>query len=108
MKLWIDDRRKAPEGYTWCKSTNEALRMIRNNPDDIELIDLDHDAGDYHEDGGDYINILGELERLCHYDETRKDWVPRCIKFKFRIHSANSVGVANMRAIIWHNGWEEV
>ena len=108
MKLWVDDVREAPEGYTLCKSTNEALRKIRDNPDDIELIDLDHDAGYYHEDGGDYINILGELERLCHYDETRKDWVLRCIKFKFHIHSANSVGIANMRAIIWHNGWEEV
>ena len=105
MKLWVDDIRKAPDGYEWCKSTNEALRMIRNNPDDIELIDLDHDAGDYYEDGGDYINVLGELECLCHYDET---WVHRCGKFKFRIHSANSVGVANMRTIIWYNGWEEV
>ena len=28
MKLWIDDVRPAPEGYTWCKSVNEAKLTI--------------------------------------------------------------------------------
>ena len=28
MKLWIDDVRPAPEGYVWCKSVNEAKRVI--------------------------------------------------------------------------------
>ena len=55
MRLWVDDIRPAPEGYVWAKSVNEAKwilygRMITNNP--IELLDLDHDAGNFVSDGG--------------------------------------------------------
>ena len=115
MKIWIDDIRPAPEGYHWCKSVNEAKDIIsccqsikEANEQDcflfpifskedviIELIDLDHDAGDYAVDGGDYIKILDWLE------ETGR-------RYPIRIHSANPVGVANMRRIIERNGWEEV
>ena len=68
MKLWIDDVRPAPEGYIWCKSTFNALYAIYHNTDDIEEVSLDHDAGDYVRDGGDFIEVLKELERLCHSD----------------------------------------
>ena len=61
----------------------------------IDLIDIDHDAGDYAADGGDYIKLLDWLE------ETGRD-------YPIRIHSMNPVGVENMRRIIQRNGWEEV
>ena len=105
MKLWVDDVRPAPEGYIWCKSVNETIKEIcaeeeyykvmwfEGNP--IELIDIDHDAGDYTKDGGDYIEILNWLE------ETGRN-------YPIRIHSMNPVGVQNMRAIIQRNGWTEV
>ena len=64
IKVWIDDIREAPEGYICCRSTRSALRFITQNKDYIELIDLDHDAGDYQHDGGDFIGVLKELERL--------------------------------------------
>ena len=105
MKLWIDDVRPAPKGYVWCKSVNEAKRVIieysdkldfdMNVIDMIELIDIDHDAGDYVKDGGDYIRLLDWLE------ETGRN-------YPIHIHSMNPVGVANMRAIIKRNGWVEV
>ena len=62
---------------------------------EIELIDIDHDAGDYAAFGGDYIRLLDWLE------ETGRN-------YPIRIHSMNPVGVANMRAIIEKNGWREV
>ena len=103
MKLWIDDVRPAPEGYVWCKSVNEAMQLIEetkyydpqviDNP--IEVIDIDHDAGDYASDGGDYIKLLDWLE------ETGRN-------YPIRIHSQNPVGVANMRRIIQRNNWKEV
>ena len=102
MKLWIDDVRPAPVGYIWYKSTNNALRSIRGYYSLIEEISLDHDAGDYVKDGGDYIEILNELERLSHL--LNKDFS----YIKFRIHSMNPVGVQNMRAIIERNGWKEI
>ena len=102
MKIWIDDCRPAPEGYIWLKSTNEALRFIVNHINEIEEIALDHDAGDYVDCGGDYINILNELERLSHR-------LPSAfIEYKFSIHTANPVGAANMRRIIERNGWREI
>ena len=65
MKIWVDDVRPAPTGYFWCKSTLNALHTIYHNADDIEEIHLDHDAGEYVLEGGDFIKILDELERLC-------------------------------------------
>lgn len=103
MKIWIDDVREAPEGYLWCKSTRDALRkIVLEHLNEVELIDLDHDAGDYAKDGGDYIGVLKELERLHRRHNLDFSYI------KFRLHSANPVGVQNMRAIINANGWTEI
>ena len=102
MKLWIDDVRPVPDGYIGFMTTNEALRFIMHYYEAIEIIDLDHDAGDYANMGGDYINILNELERLSKI----KGIDFSHIRFKF--HSANPVGVQNMRRIIERNGWKEI
>ena len=99
MRLWIDDVRPAPTGYVWLRSVEETKVYIGVATDvqnkSIELIDIDHDAGDYASDGGDYIRLLDWLE------ETGRN-------YPIRIHSMNPVGVANMRAIIQRNGWKEV
>lgn len=112
MKLWIDDLRPAPAGYIWCRSVNDAKCAIETRENlkglkwyyengeteviaPFELIDIDHDAGDYASDGGDYIKLLDWLE------ETGRN-------YPIRIHSMNPVGVQNMRAIIQRNGWTEV
>ena len=111
MKIWVDDIRPAPKGYIWCRSVNEAKYIITRfmsffneaiyhieeaeTLPDIELIDLDHDLGEYATDGGDAIKLLDWLEQI--------KW-----KFTFKIHSMNPVGVENMRRIIQKNGWEEI
>jgi len=102
MKLWIDDVRPAPgdmfHEWAWCRSVDTAKVMIEATEkygNNIELIDIDHDAGDYANDGGDYIKLLDWLE------ETGRN-------YPIRIHSMNPVGVANMRRIIQRNGWTEV
>lgn len=111
MKLWIDDVRPAPMGFIGVRSVNEAkiiieafkftyemsieLQATDTNDFKIELIDIDYDAGDYANDGGDYIKLLDWLE------ETGRN-------YPIRIHSMNPVGVENMRRIIKRNGWTEV
>lgn len=106
MKFWLDDMRPAPEGYAWIKDVYSAKREIehcekmkrffpKKTDWDIEVIDIDHDAGFYAQFGGDYIRLLDWLE------ETGRN-------YPIRIHSMNPVGVANMRAIIERNGWTEV
>ena len=110
MKLWIDDVRPAPDGYIWCRSVKEAkkhlvagymayailLRKDANVSLPFEILDMDHDSGDYYKDGGDFIEILKWFEK------TQTPCPP------IRLHSMNPVGVQNMRAIIRHNGWTEV
>ena len=114
MKLWVDDVRPAPEGYVWCHSVFRAMkeiRMFENRKEElldewdfppqeiwdmtIEVIDMDHDAGDYFQYGGDYIKLLDWLEETCR-------------NYPIKIHSMNPVGVENMRRIIQRNGWTEV
>lgn len=106
MKLWVDDVRPAPLGYTWTKSVDGAIDHIKNYElmfkvsggkefYKITLIDIDHDAGDFACYGGDYIKLLDWLE------ETGRN-------YPIRIHSMNPVGVENMRRIIQRNGWTEV
>jgi hypothetical protein len=100
VRLWVDDDpvRKVPEGYIWLKSVNETIEAIKHFGRcgvEIAILDIDHDAGSYACDGGDYIKILDWLE-----------WVK--ISIPIRIHSMNPVGVANMRRIIEKNGWKEI
>lgn len=108
MKLWIDDVREPPggihDGYMWIKSVNAAKmylimheynRLVGAVNYKIELIDIDHDAGDYANDGGDYIKLLDWFEE-------------KGFNYPIRIHSQNPVGVENMRRIIRRNNWKEV
>lgn len=102
MKLWVDDLRPAPKGYIWVKSVRAAKTAIwqyeHNMIDDNILIDLDHDAGNYVSEGGDYIKLLDWLEAKNIVDTG----------YSFHIHSMNPVGVQNMRTIIKKNGWREI
>lgn len=114
MKLQLDDIRPAPEGYVWCKSVNQAknwlmdfeacrdaiIRVVDRSVSAamlprVDVIDIDHDAGDYASDGGDYIKFLDWLE------ETGRN-------YPIHIHSMNVVGRMNMKAIIEKNGWKTV
>ena len=100
IKLWIDDVRQPPsDDWIWIKTVKMAKSIIHHYEhqyqDDTITIDLDHDAGSFAKDGGDYIEILNWLEREGIVDTG----------YFFHIHSMNSVGVQNMKAIIEHNGW---
>ena len=90
MKMWLDDIRLPPKGYTWVKSVNQAKRVIlgaENLGEDIAELNLDHDLGDYAQDGGDGIKLvlwLAETERY----------------YPIVLHTMNVVGRENMQAIV--------
>lgn len=90
MKLWLDDLRPVPYGYEGAKSVNEAKKLIQeaeHNGIEIEALDLDHDLGDYADQGGDAIRLL--------------DWLAeRGTFYPVEIHTSNPVGRANMERIL--------
>ena len=87
MKIWLDDLRPAPKEYIWCRSVNEAIRFIKSTDCEIELIDCDHDLGDYAKDGGDGIKLL--------------DWLAeQRLFYEINLHTMNPVGRANMERMI--------
>ena len=101
--LWVDDLRDPPnradERYVVARSVNQAKLLIEELDQDnwmdywidgtpieelpwFDVIDLDHDAGVYAAEGGDYINILNYIYYinclLCiyylfQYQVTKKD-----------------------------------
>lgn len=95
MKLWVDDVRSAPDGYTRSRSVENAqlrIQIMEERGTPFTLIDIDHDAGDFAVYGGDYIRLLDWLEATGR-------------NYPIRIHSQNVVGRMNMEAICRRNGW---
>ena len=90
MKIYVDDLRPVPPGFKCARSVNQAIALIEkaeNDGDEIELLDLDHDLGDFEPDGGDAIKLL--------------DWlVERETFYPIQFHTANPVGRANMERMI--------
>lgn len=105
MKLWVDDIRPAPDkGVFWltAKSVRDAKRicceyLVNGYFINLDEISLDHDAGYYQSDGGDYIKLLDWLEK----QEKQFGWVIPPIS----IHTGNPVGRENMMRIIRKNDW---
>ena len=55
--------------------------------DEVEILDLDHDLGDFCNDGGDAIKLL--------------DWLAeRGTFYPVKLHTANPVGRANMERML--------
>lgn len=86
IKIWLDDVRQAPNGYVHCRSVNSAKALIEATEKfcQIEVVDCDHDLGEYAPDGGDGIKLL--------------DWlVERQTFYRIELHTMNPVGRANMQ-----------
>ena len=97
MKLWLDDIRPAPEGWTWHLHVDnmiDDIRWLMRHNKTIEMISLDNDLGELEKEG---YKVLDWLESLQ---------IP--IEFGIHIHSANPVARDRMRAIIQRNGWKEI
>lgn len=91
MKLWLDDIRPAPSDYEYHAYSVDAAKMMIKSAEElgepIEVIDCDHDLGDYAEYGGDGIKLL--------------DWLlERNTLYPIKLHTANPVGRANMQRMI--------
>lgn len=94
MKIWLDDMREAPPGWVRVHTVEELIGIFSIN--NTEQISLDHDLGDGLQTGYDFLRWL---EAQAYINNWKK--IP-----EIKIHSANPVGMRNMRSAI--NGIERI
>lgn len=91
MKIWLDDIRSMPCDYTDHAYSVDVAKMLILEAErkgiEIEVIDCDHDLGEYSCYGGDGISLL--------------DWlVERNTLYPIKLHTMNPVGRQNMQRML--------
>lgn len=83
MKIWLDDLRAPPDGWSWAKTVQEAEDLLAKTEKDEEIsISFDHDLGYQEKTGYDlakfieYQTALGREWNVVHW----------------QVHSMNPVG----------------
>lgn len=84
MKLWVDDLRPAPPGWTHARSVEEAQAYLVTGR--VEEASLDHDLGFEQPDGSALVRWMA---RTGHWPRARPT-----------VHSLNPVGRAYMQGVI--------
>ena len=85
VKIFLDDNRIAPVGFTLIKSGEELLNSLKDNKLNISILSFDHDLGLNHISGYDTIKKLinEQPESLIHIE-------------KIQVHSNNMIGGQNI------------
>ena len=79
MKLYLDDERATPNGYTRCYTPKDVILYLVNNRN-IDEVSLDHDLGSDEFIGTGYDVLLWIEERVF-----TEGYIPP----KIKVHSAN-------------------
>jgi hypothetical protein len=87
MKLYLDDYRDPPEGWTVVRTAKEAIRLLSSGT--VTDISFDHDLGTK-ETGYD---VISWLEEQVVYGKIK---APRTMQ----VHSANPVGKQRIMSVI--------
>lgn len=108
MKLWVDDVRPAPEGWTWARTNDEAKKWLAGGS--VAECSLDHDMGlhdlvaadDTDPEYWDRVIDIAHALRGKH-EETGLDLVNwmienECVPGLVTIHSWNPAGASSMAA----------
>lgn len=88
MRVYLDDMRPTPEGWTLVRWPDEAIALLETG--DVEEISLDHDLGD--DQRGTGYHVLLWIEEAV---ATRGFRPPR-----IHVHSANSSARQKMEAAV--------
>lgn len=87
MKIYLDDERKTPDGWTRTRTVEETIELLKTNR--VESISLDHDLGT-EKDGHDVLVWIEEQTAL-------HGFVP---PDEIMVHSANTAARPEMEAAI--------
>lgn len=94
VKLWLDDVREAPEGWTRCYWPDEVILYLQEGY--VDEISLDHDLGDepvsYMEPERTGMMVLTALERMQSAN-------PDLVLPTIHIHSQNVVAAKRMKEV---------
>ena len=100
LKVWLDDVRQPPPGWTWVKTVNEAIGLLSSG--NVKEISLDHDLGDWVTswEGYEAGDMRAGAKELTGYDVvlwmSEHNMWPKIV----RVHSQNSVGRERMEKTI--------
>ena len=87
MKIWLDDVRSMPAGFThWCRTAAEAIALLATGQ--VTVIDFDHDLWDNNPNGETGATVANWIER-----EAFKGNLP---PLSWGIHSSNPAGRKNI------------
>lgn len=90
LRIWLDDIRTPPDGWTWVKTAREAIDYISTG--DVAEISLDHDLGTPDEPDNSGYTVANFIEgAACLGEITRIRW---------NTHTSNPVGRTNMEAAL--------
>lgn len=94
MKIFLDDVREAPAGWTLMHKIEEVQAALLAGP--VEALSLDHDLGYQMDDPDDAPKYMKTGYDLCLWMAEQKRWplTPPVI------HSMNPVGRRNMQSVI--------
>lgn len=88
MRLWLDDLRPAPDGWTHARTAAEAMALLAHG--DVEEVSLDHDLGP--EEAGPGYAVAAWIEEAAAFG--------RIPPLRWSVHSANPVGRERMAAAL--------
>lgn len=89
IKIYLDDERQTPEGWTRCFWPQEVIELLKNNK--VSHVSLDHDLGD--DQRGTGYDVLKWIEEEVHTNE--RYFPPFMV-----VHSANPAAKKRMEAAI--------
>jgi len=88
-KYYLDDERKAPEGWVPVRDPRSMLVIVTlAREDEIKAISFDHDLGTYDPQGRELTGywVLSRIEELV----ASSDWYKMIVPDDLRVHSANA------------------
>lgn len=89
MRVWLDDERKMPEGYTvHVKTAHDAIDLLKTGT--VEKISLDHDLGDEYSNTG--YDVAKWIEEAAHNGTLKQ--------IRVTCHSQNPVGKQRINAAL--------
>jgi hypothetical protein len=95
MKIYLDDRREAPEDYVVCRSYDEFISLVKQEmPEEVSFdhdLELPHYQGSYSNGKTGYDALLFLLS-WCIMKEVSLPTI--------KLHSANPEGIERMRILL--------